>query len=226
MLRTASSAPAAPHVVVLPGLGALPYLRPLVHELARHQPVAVLDVPGFRPGPDAPLPTSLPALGEVVSRWVAAHAPGALLLGHSTGAQLALHAAALGAPLRGLALVSTTFAPQVRTIPRAAAALLAGAWHEPVHALLENLPTYAAGGRRTFSYLLSGMRDEPLRTAHEVTLPTLLVRGRHDRLSTRRWNQRLGRALGADVVELPGAHGVPHSAAAEIAGLLPLILKN
>lgn len=226
MLRTASG---APDVVVLPGLGALPYLRPLVRELARRQSVAVLDVPGFRLGADAPLPTALPALGDVVARWVRAHAPGALLLGHSTGAQLALHAAARGAPLRGLALVSPTFAPRIRTIPRAAVALLAGARHEPVHALLENLPGYAAGGRRTLSYLRSGLRDDPLRTAGQVRLPTLLVRGRHDHLSTRRWNEQLGHVLGARVVELPGAHGVPHSAAARIAGLtqlLPVIVKG
>lgn len=42
MLRTASG---APDVVVLPGLGALPYLRPLVRGLARRHPVAVLEVP-------------------------------------------------------------------------------------------------------------------------------------------------------------------------------------
>ncbi|HEU4674464.1 MAG TPA: alpha/beta hydrolase [Motilibacteraceae bacterium] len=217
VLRTASG---VPDVVVLPGLGALPYLRPLVRELARHRTVAVLDVPGFRPGPDAPLPTSLPALGEVVYQWVRAHAPDALLLGHSTGAQLALHAAALGAPLRGLALVSTTFAPPVRTIPRAAAALLAGARHEPVHALLENLPTYAFGGRHTLAFLRAGLTDDPAQVAGTVQLPALLVRGRHDRLSTTRWNERLRRILGASLVELPGAHGVPHSAAVPLARLV------
>lgn len=217
MLRTASG---VPEVVVLPGMGALPYLRPLVRELARHRSVAVLDVPGFRPGPDAPLPTSVPALGSVVSRWVRENAPGALLLGHSTGAQLALHAAALRAPLRGLALVSTTFAPQVRTVPRAAAALLSGVRHEPVHALLENLPTYARGGRRTVAFLRAGLADDPAQVAAAVQLPALLVRGRHDHLSTTSWNERLSRILGASLVELPGAHGVPHSAAIPLARLV------
>ena len=101
-------------LVVVPGLGALGYLLPLVRACASWARVHLLDLPGFGARTTARLPADLPAVSAALRAWLdrVPDAP-VVLLGHSTRAQAALHAAR-AVPGRRLVLAGATFPPHAR----------------------------------------------------------------------------------------------------------------
>lgn len=106
----------APHVVLVPGLGAPTYLRSLADALSlRGARCSLLDIPGFgRRGPLVCEPTITGIGRAVAARLVDLDDERVVLFGHSTGGQAALRAsveAERRRPLAALVLAGTTVAP-------------------------------------------------------------------------------------------------------------------
>jgi pimeloyl-ACP methyl ester carboxylesterase len=118
-----------PDVVLLPGLGAVGYLLDVLHATAAWTRVSLLDLPGFGRPETADCPVDLDALAAATAA-VLPRRP-AVLLGHSTGAQVALRAA-LSTPehVAALVLVGPTFEPASRQLPRLIARHLRTSAHE------------------------------------------------------------------------------------------------
>lgn len=194
----------APELVVVPGLGALGYLVPLVQACAGWTRVHLLDLPGFGARTSARLPSDLTATGAALSAWLdrVPDAP-VVLLGHSTGAQVALRAArARPDRVRRLVLAGATFPPQARRpLPLLARVLATLPWEQPGQ-LPAVLPYYARGRGRLRELLRSGLADEP--STDGLTPPVVVLRGEHDRLCPRPWAEHL--AGGGPVLTLPGGH--------------------
>lgn len=200
--------PRADHaeVVVVPGLGALGYLLPLVDACGAWSRVHLLDLPGYGDRRTARCPSRLTDVAASVEQWLR-HVPTApvLLLGHSTGAQAALHAAVTVPELvSGLVLVGPTFPPEARTwwplLGRAARTVV----HERTGELPAVLPDYVRSRGRVLTLLRTALHDRPEDVAGRVPCPRLVLRGRHDHLATEAWTRSLGPAR-----TLPGAHNVP-----------------
>ena len=192
-----------PALVVVPGLGALGYLLPLVRVCAAWASVHLLDLPGFGARTTARLPADLTAVSAVLAGWLDQVPDGpVVLLGHSTGAQAALHAAhARPERVRRLVLAGATFPPQARRPLPLVRRVLATLPHEQLGQLPAVLPYYARGRGRVLDLLRSGMADAP--TSAGLAAPVVL-RGRQDRLCPPAWAHQL--AAGGPVVELPGGH--------------------
>ena len=202
-VRSLVTGEGAPELVVVPGLGALGYLVPLVRACASWTRVSLLDLPGFGDRTTARLPADLPAVSAVLAAWLG-QVPDApvVLLGHSTGAQAALHAArAKPDRVRRLVLAGATFPPQARRWAPLVARVLATLPSEQPGELPAVLPYSARGRGRVVDLLRSALAEAP--TADGLA-PPVVLRGEHDHLSPRGWAAHL--AAGGTVVELPGGH--------------------
>lgn len=214
----------APPVVLVPGLGALRYLVPLVRELVgRGSRVTLLDLPGFGRRDAEGCRPSVEAVAEAVARWCATlddESP--ILVGHSTGAQAALHAAVQlqgTRPPVALVLAGPTVAPNQRSLPR----LLATApmaYRRDSPAELSVLGDYRRGGRDVLRLLRSAIADRPERTVRELTVPLIVTAGRQDAFAPPGWLVTLTHAAptrSARVVRLPGSHNNPFTHPAALA---------
>jgi pimeloyl-ACP methyl ester carboxylesterase len=200
--------------VIVPGLGAIGYIDDLLHACAAWTQASLLDLPGFGNPVTSDCPADLPTLTPVAAGCLGSDGdPPVLLVGHSTGAQLALLAAAT-VPHRvaGLVLIGLTFDPPVREwwprlIPRLRTYL-----HERPRELVVTVPDFVRGGARVAQYLGSALRDRPEEHLAEVAAPVLVLRGRRDTLCPLPWARQLmaGRADG-EVRTLPGSHNVPYT---------------
>jgi pimeloyl-ACP methyl ester carboxylesterase len=211
------------HVVIVPGLGIVGYLVPLVRELSRRgMRVTLLDLPGFgRADGVGSLPT-VPAVAEAVASWCSGlpEDDRLVLLGHSTGAQAALLAAVqlqYERPPAALVLAGPTVAPNQRSLPRLlATAPMAYRRDPPVE--LGALGDYRLSGRDVLTLVRSAIADRPERTVRELTVPLLVTAGRCDAFAPALWLVTLTHAAAsrsAQVVRLPGSHNNPftHSSA-------------
>ena len=206
--------PGLPPIRIVPGLGAMGYMLDFLHACAAWTEAALLDLPGYGNRVTRNCPADLDTLTPVTVGCLGAagEAP-VLLVGHSTGAQLALRAAAV-APERvaGLVLIGVTFDPPVRErwprlVPRLRTYL-----HERPRELVVTVPDFVRGGPRVAHYLASALRDRPEDHVGHVQCPVLVLRGRRDTLSPLPWARRLAAAC-ADgrALTLPGSHNVPYT---------------
>ena len=217
-----------PELVLVPGLGALGYLLPLVRSAAGRTRVHLLDVPGFGHRTTAACPAALADVAAATAAWLADALPAPVLLaGHSTGAQAALRAA-LAVPDRvaGLALLGPTFPPELRRWGPLAAAAGRTASHERLGEVPATLPDYLRGRRRVLELLRTAMADAPEARVAGVGCPVLVARGARDRVSPGAWAQRLaGGAREGRAVTLPGAHNTPWTHPDATAGALGPLLS-
>ena len=212
-MRTLASGRArlgVPPVLLIPGLGSVGYMFELLHACGGWTDTRLLDLPGFGRRETADLPADLDALAATLVD--ALPRTPAVLVGHSTGSQLALRAA-VEAPARvaGLVLVGPTFEPAARS---ARALLLRNtrtSIFEPPGQMRYTLPDYLRGGRRFGEYLRSAMADRPEERIGRVAVPVFASRGRHDHFSSQPWVQWLADAAPQGRARtLPGAHNVPY----------------
>ena len=202
-MRSLVTGAGPPELVVVPGLGALGYLVPLVRACAPWARVHLLDLPGFGTRTTARLPADLAAVSAALGAWLG-QVPDApvVLLGHSTGAQAALHAArARPQRVRRLVLAGATFPPQSRRPAPLLRRVLATLPSEQAGEVPAVLPYYARGRGRLLDLLRSALAEAP---SSEGLAPPLVLRGRQDRLCPPAWAEHL--AAGGPVVELPGGH--------------------
>ena len=212
-MRSLSAGRAAPHLpelVVVPGLGALGYLVPLVRACAGWTRVHLLDLPGFGHPMTARLPADLATVSRALTGWLAQvpEAPVALL-GHSTGAQAALAASHDRVAL--LVLAGATFPPPARRVGPLVGRVARTLPHEQLGQLAAVLPYYRRGRRRLPDLLASALRDAPEQAVGQVP-PLLVLRGRQDHLCDEQWAVDLAsRAHDGRSVTVPGAHNAPYT---------------
>ncbi len=185
-------------IVLVHGLGvASSYFVPLAERLAPHFRVYAPDLPGHGHSATPPRPLDIAGLTRALLDWMTvAGLPRAILLGHSLGAQLAVEAALL-APDRvdRLVLIGLTPDPAARSTLRLLGRFLIGGLYERPSLIPLLLNDYLRMGWR---YLpeFDAMRSDPIeRKLPLVPIPSLLVRGQHDTLSTQPWFDTAARLL-------------------------------
>jgi pimeloyl-ACP methyl ester carboxylesterase len=213
----------APEVVFVPGLGAPGYLVPWALQIAEWTRVSVLDLPGWRWGRATSCPPTLDGIAEAIAGWLAStERRHVILIGHSTGAQVALHAARIAPErLAGVVLVGPTFDPAARN----PIALLRRTFHTLTHEVLEEvpaaLPSYLhSGGWGLLRMLASSVPDRAEDLMRLLKIPVLILTGVDDAYAPPAWAQRLAELASARCIVLPGGHNgffpYPHQADAAL----------
>ena len=220
--------PAAPLVVILPGLGLPQYVFPTAEALSRRGVLCtVLDLPGFAAAGRHGSQPHVHDIGRVAAEWVEAQAVTGpvVVLGHSTGSQAAL-AAALSlqkthTQLR-LVMAGPTFTPRQRRLgPLAAATLTAYRRDSPAELMV--VPTAVRELTGVWSVLRSGMRDSPDERLQNLRVPLVLTAGEADSYAPEDWLSRLAAASGSPTVTvrpLPGSHNNPYTHPEELADVV------
>lgn len=215
LVAPVGGSPGLPQVRIVPGLGAMGYVLDLLHACAAWSEAALLDLPGYGNDVTRDCAADLDSLTPVAAGCLgAAGEPPVVLVGHSTGAQLALRAA-VAAPSRvaALVLIGITFDPPVRRHPVRLVPRLRTYLHERPRELLLTVPDFARGRGRVVQYLRSALADRPEDHVQQVTCPVLVLRGLRDALCPLPWAERLAGLSGGDAaaVTLPGSHNVPYT---------------
>ncbi len=199
----------APPVVAVMGLAVSDYLLPALAEL-RWTHSHLLDLPGLAGSGEPTRPLDVPGHAEAVAHWLdAANLPPVVLIGHSSGTQVAARAAMLRPDrVAALVLASPTIDPAYRSWPRV---LLHWRLDSrfPMPGLEENhRPEWKRAGLRRIARLISAhLRDRIEETLPRITCPALVIRGEQDRMLTRRWAVDLAeRAPDGTLAEVPGPH--------------------
>jgi pimeloyl-ACP methyl ester carboxylesterase len=208
-LVTGRAVDGVPELVVVPGLGALGYLLPLVRACAGWTRVTLLDLPGFGHPTTARLPADLASVADTLCAWLddVVDVP-VVLLGHSTGAQSALRAArAAPQAVAQLVLAGATFPPRSRSWGALVRATARTVVHERPGELPAVLPYYLRGRHGLLDLLRTALVDRPEDAVAAVEPPVLVLRGQQDRLSPQDWAADLAaRAPRGRLAVLPGAH--------------------
>jgi pimeloyl-ACP methyl ester carboxylesterase len=227
-LRT-GDAVTGPHVVVLPGLGALGYVLRFARAVAEvGGACSLLDLPGFgTPGGLASRPT-VEGIGATAAQWVRVSdaAQPVVLLGHSTGAQAALHAGVAlqdDRPPSVVVMAGPTVAPSQRSLPRLAAAVPAAYSHDSMGELVV-LSDFLRASADLMAMLRSAIADRPEVNVAALRPRLLLTAGRRDAFAPPSWLSAIATAAvaadSARVVQLPGSHNNPYTHASLLARLV------
>jgi pimeloyl-ACP methyl ester carboxylesterase len=224
----ARSAGGQPHVVVVPGLGLLSYLDPLLRALSRcGLDATVLDVPGHDRRSRRVVDATVPSIAAATAEAVLAR-PGErfVLLGHSTGAQAALRAALALQDVRRLdavVLAGPTVAPTQRRLDLLALASLAAYRRDSPRELVV-LPEVLRARLRLLTLLRSAIADRPERAVPRLSVPLVLTAGHCDAFAPLWWLEVLAgaatRSPSVLVERLGGSHNNPYTHADELAGLI------
>ncbi|MCG8922623.1 alpha/beta fold hydrolase [Lentzea sp. CC55] len=203
----------APDVVLVPGLGALGYLVDTLDACGGRTTAHLLDVPGFGHRAARVCPAGIDAVAGAVRGWIdeVPRAP-VVLVGHSTGAQAALHVAAARPDLvRSLVLLGPTFPPEQRGVKELVRAFVRNFLHESPALVPATVPDYLRGGPAEITrFIRSAQHDAPEDVITEVHCPVLLARGEHDAFAPQPWVDRLAAAArDARSEVVGGAHTFP-----------------
>ncbi len=217
--------PDPPSVVLVHGVVSSRYLLPTAHRLAPAFRVLVPDLPGFGASPRPGRPLDVGGLAEALDGAMGAWgARCPTVVGHSIGAEVVVELARRRPGAVGRAvLVGPTGDPRVRRVLGLWWRWWANAPGEPLafHRLALAEARSVGPGRmwRTMQLAL----DDPTTPKLEgLGLPTLLVRGEHDRVAPQRWLEQLADMVPqSELAVIPGAaHTVVHHAPIQLARLV------
>lgn len=202
-----------PEVVVVMGMAVADYLMPAVATLGAWTRAHLVELPGFAGSGEPPRELSVDEHGRAVVAWLEDASLGrVVLVGHSSGTQVAARAA-LRRPdaVAALVLASPTVDPVARSWLRLLVRWRLDGRHEPDGLTESHVPEWRRAGVRRLGHLVRAhLRDRLEDAIVDVGAPVLILRGREDRLLTRRWAHELAaRAGDGTVVEVPGAHTFP-----------------
>lgn len=209
-----------PDVVVIPGLGVSRYLERTQRLVARQARVHRLELPGTADGGQPGSVLTLAGDTAAVISWLREHTPdGAVLVGHSYGTQVAARvAAAVPHLVRGLVLASPTIDPAYRPVP-----VLLVRWRidaaRAARGLAEtNRPQQrGTGARRLLAMTISMLADDIETSLRRASVPTTILRGERDGLSTAAWVRHLAAAARGEHLSVPGNHTFPFDRPEELA---------
>jgi pimeloyl-ACP methyl ester carboxylesterase len=202
--------PGVPEIVLVQGMAVSDYLMPALACLGEWTRAHLLDLPGLAGSGEPSHELDVPEYGQAVASWLDASDLGRVVLaGHSSGTQVAAHAAALR-PERVVALVlaSPTVDPIGRSMGRLLLRWRLDARREPDELGHSHGPEWLrAGPRRLLHIVRAHLADHLEDVLKEMPVPVLVLRGRDDRLLTERWARELARTTPRGrLVEVPGAH--------------------
>ena len=230
-----ASATSSVPIVLVHGLGVSSrYLVPLASRLASRHPVWAPDLPGHGRSDHARDPLDVPALTDVLARWMdAVGLERALLVGQSLGCQVIAELAARE-PSRaaGLVLVAPTPDPATRAPLQVALRLLADVPLERVSLLPIVVTDYLRAGPRVVLGEYRAMKEHRLREALDAVrvnaVPCTIVRGGRDPIVSAAWAAEVARLCGAPApVTLRGCgHAVHHSEPGAIATVVRGMLER
>ncbi|WP_238476251.1 alpha/beta fold hydrolase [Agromyces mariniharenae] len=204
-----SGRPDGPDYVLVHGLGmAHDYWAELAGVLEATGTVHALDLPGFGDAPQPREPLSMPAAGELLAELLVAEGiDRPVLVGHSTGAQVVAETAAQHPDLVDrLVLIAPTVNPRERTLGKQTLRFLQDIALVHPKALGWGIALYAKAGPRWYAANLRPMLEHRIELIlPEISAPTLVVRGEHDRVVPREWAEEVARLVpDGRYVEVPG----------------------
>ena len=215
-----------PGVVVIPGLAVANYLEPAVGARGAWTRAHLVELPGFSGSGEPPHPMDVPQFAVAVVQWLAGGPEDVVLVGHSSGTQVAAHVAARRLPgVRALVLASPTMDPRFRSQRRILLAWRRNHELEPKSLDEEHTPERQRAGLRRVRHALKVHLDDRLEdVVPRIEVPVLLLHGDQDRLCTEQWARQLSRLAPDGRFRLmPGAHSftwtAPHAWAEPIEGL-------
>lgn len=210
------SNPTGAPVVLLPGfVMSARYLEPTAVELARDRLVLAPDLPGTGRSPAPGAPLSMPELADRVHQLMLQTTGAAVVVANSFGCQIAVELA-LRRPeiVQRLVLTSPVLAPRLRNLPLLAARFVAATLRESPRYLRIMLTDVLRGSLRNGRTDLRTLLTEPiLERAAELTVPTVVVRGRRDPLVLPAFAQWLDALIPDSVLcEIDSTHALPFAA--------------
>jgi pimeloyl-ACP methyl ester carboxylesterase len=198
-----------PDLVLVHGMTACDYLLPGLGELSAWTRVHLIDLPGCGGSGDPPHELDVAEFADAVADWLDGRDLGrVVLVGHSSGTQVVAEAARRSARVAGVVLASPVFDPAYRSLPRVLWRWVLDLTREPGSLERSNRPNRKRAGLRRLLHTLRVHRRHSLDHAvGALRVPVLVIRGRADALSTRRWAQRLAaQAAAGGCTEVPGPH--------------------
>lgn len=198
-----------PDYVLVHGLGmAHEYWGDLAVRLEATGTVYALDMPGFGDAPQPRAPLSMEASGKLLAEFLIAEGlDHPVLVGHSTGAQVASETAARHPELVGrLVLIGSTVNPRERTILKQSLRFLQDIAVINPKVMAIGLAQYSEAGPRWFAANLRPMLEHRLeRVLPLIAADTLVIRGEHDRIVPRYWAEEMAALLPKGrYAEVPG----------------------
>ena len=212
--RTVGTARAGvPEVVVVQGLGVADYLLPALAELGGWTRAHLVELPGFAGSGEPPHELGVQEFAACVDDWLTARGlRRVILVGHSSGTQIAARAAAGSSRVAALVLASPTVDPAARGWARLILRWRLNSHREPPGLGAAHRPEWRrAGPRRLLHAVRVHLADSLDASIGQLRLPLLVIRGRNDLISTAPWARRLSESAGEDgtYVEVDGAHTFP-----------------
>lgn len=202
-----------PEVVLVQGMAVSDYLLPGLAALGSWSRAHLVDLPGLAGSGDPPRPLDVYEYGEAVASWLDHAALGRVVLGgHSSGTQVAAHAATMRQSAVGaLFLASPTVDPTARSWLRLFVRWRLNGRHEASGLTQSHWPEWRrAGLRRLIHIVRIHLGDRLEDVVPHLPMPVLVLRGRQDRLLTDEWAHELTHlAPRGRFEEVPGAHTFP-----------------
>jgi pimeloyl-ACP methyl ester carboxylesterase len=198
-----------PPIAAVMGMAVADYLLPALSTLDWTR-THLIDLPGLAGSENPPHKLDVPGYAEAAGDWLdAADLPPVVLIGHSSGTQVAARAAAAHPDrVAAVVLASPTVDPKARSIPKALYYWRLDARY-PLPGLEEShRPEWKRAGIGQLAHLLRAhLRDHLEDVVPDLPGPLLVLRGEQDRLSTDAWVRHLVAAHGnGRLVTLPGPH--------------------
>ena len=197
-----------PEIALVQGLAVADYLLPALGALGEWTRAHLLDLPGLAGSGDPPHELSIEEYGAAVRDWIDAQGRRFVVAGHSSGTQVASEAAAGNPAATGLVLASPTTDPLVRGPLRLTVAWQLDGRREPPGLTGSHVPEWRrAGPRRLWHLVGAQLRHDIEQPVSRTSVPVLVIRGRRDLISRRRWARHLaGLVDDGAYVEVDGAH--------------------
>lgn len=224
-----TSESAFPPVVLLPGYGmGGRYLLPLAGRLADRVHVYVPDLPGHGFSDHDVRPLSVHELAHALILWMEINQlAGAVLGGHSMGAQIAVEAALQRPDLvSGLVLIAPASDPAARTAARQLGRAAMSAAFERSSYIGWTIADFARAGARVLADELRETNSYRLESRlGRLAIPVRVLRGSRDRVIPQSWAESVARlARAPNPVVVPGwGHALPYDDPDAVAAvILPL----
>ncbi|MEU1889566.1 alpha/beta fold hydrolase [Streptomyces pristinaespiralis] len=201
-----------PEIVLVQGMAVADYLLPGLTAFSSWTRAHLVELPGFAGSGDPSHELDVPEFGRCVAHWLSAHDLGrVILIGHSSGTQVAARAALDRSDVAAVVLAGPTVDPAARGWLRLLVRWRLDSRREPPGLSDSHRPEWRrAGARRLLHTARVHLNDALEESVARLSVPLLVIRGRDDRIGTARWARHLSQLVSnGSYVEVPGAHTFP-----------------